>query len=358
MRRHLAAAFVCALALIGLAGCTSSASSTPPRAADTSSTTPAPAPALSAGQQATVTYCNHEKARITEPATLHGPAPVAVYVHGGSWVSGNFATGGFLINMIGPELSAQGFVVVSLDYRLGPNAHWPDQVIDVKCAIRYLRANAQELNIDSNEIGAWGQSAGGHLVALLGTAGPAAGWDVGAYTDQSSKVQAVVDMAGPSDLLTLGNQGDSFGVAETFVSLLGRVPHNQLGSELRAASPVTYIGPGDPPFLLMHSTDDEIVYPQQSQEMSWDLGANNVPHELVMVDGGGHEFDNHGERPGEPGIAKAVVQFFVRTLVFHQPLDTNPNATTSTSSTSTSTTSSPSTSADANASAARKKAHN
>jgi hypothetical protein len=122
----------------------------------------------------------------------------------------------------------------------------------------------------------------------------------------------------------MGNQGDSFGVAETFVDLLGNVPHSQIGSDLRAASPVTYIAPGDPPFLLMHSTDDEIVYPQQTQEMAWDLSANHVPHELVMVDGGGHEFDNPGEQPTEAGIAKAVVQFFIRTLVFHQPLTATP----------------------------------
>ncbi len=73
----------------------------------------------------------------------------------------------------------------------------------------------------------------------------------------------------------------------------------------------------------MHSTDDEIVYPQQSQEMSWDLAANKVPHELVMVDGGGHEFDNPGEQPTEAAIARAIVQFFIRILVFHQPLDTS-----------------------------------
>ncbi|HWF15451.1 MAG TPA: alpha/beta hydrolase [Acidimicrobiales bacterium] len=322
MRRALAAAFVCALALTGLTSCTTSASPTPPAVA-TSGTTPAPL--LSAGQHATVTYCNNQHARVTEPTTLAGPAPTAVYVHGGSWVSGNYATGGFLIDMIGPELAREGFVVVSIDYRLGPNAKWPDQIVDVKCAIRYLRANAHQLNIDPNAIGAWGQSAGGHLVGLLGTAGPSAGWDVGAYPDESSKVNAVVDMAGPSDLLTLGNQGDSFGVEETFVSLLGSIPRKQLGSDLRAASPVTYIAPNDPPFLLMHSTDDEIVYPQQSREMAWDLGANNVPHQLVIVDGGGHEFDNPGEHPTEAGIAQAITQFFVRTLVYHQPLDTNPN---------------------------------
>ncbi|HWD55377.1 MAG TPA: alpha/beta hydrolase [Acidimicrobiales bacterium] len=340
MRRSLVAAFVCALALTGLTSCTTSASPTPP-AAVTSGT--APAPTLSAGQRATVTYCNHEHARITEPASLHGPAPAAVYVHGGSWVSGNYSTGGFLIDMIGPELAQKGFVVVSLDYRLGPKAKWPDQIVDVKCAIRYLRANALQLNIDPNAIGAWGQSAGGHLVGLLGTAGPSAGWDIGAYADESSGVDAVVDMAGPSDLLTLGNQGDSLGVAATFVSLLGPIPRKQVGTDLRAASPVTYIANGDPPFLLMHSTDDEIVYPQQSNEMAWDLEANSVPHQLVIVDGGGHEFDNPGEHPTEAGIAQAIVQFFVRTLVYHEPLDTSPSGGTGSPPTTSTTPATPTT---------------
>ena len=322
MRRPFAALSVCALALTALTSCSASASPTPPKATASGTT---PARKLSAGQHATVTYCNGERARITEPTTLHGPAPAAVYVHGGSWISGNYDTGGFLINTIGPALAEQGFVVVSVDYRLGPKAKWPDQIIDVKCAIRYLRANASQLNIDQNEIGAWGQSAGGHLVALLGTAGPKAGWDVGAYPTESSKVEAVVDMAGPSDLLTLGNQGDSLLVAETFVKLLGPIPHKMLGADLRAASPVTYVAHGDPPFLVMHSSDDEIVYPQQSNELSWDLGANDVPHQLMIVEGGGHEFDNPGAQPTESGITRAVAEFFVRTLTFHMPIS---NSTT------------------------------
>jgi acetyl esterase/lipase len=325
MRRPLASRFVCALVLAALTTLTiwtTSASPTPPKATSSGS---APAPTLSAGQHATVTYCNHERARITEPSTLHGPAPAAVYVHGGDWISGNYNTGGFLTHAIGPALAARGFVVVGIDYRLGPKAKWPDQIIDVKCAIRYLRANATELNIDPNVIGAWGQSAGGHLVALLGTAGPKAGWDVGAYTDESSKVEAVVDMAGPSDLLTMGDQGDSLAVSGTFVELLGSIPHKMLSKDLRTASPVNYVAPGDPPFLLLHSTDDEIVYPQQSRELSWDLGGNGVPHQLLIVDGGGHEFDNPGEQPTESGITQAIADFFIRTLVFHQPVG---NATT------------------------------
>ncbi|HSZ36427.1 MAG TPA: alpha/beta hydrolase [Acidimicrobiales bacterium] len=335
MRRRLAALFVCALTIAALTGSTSASPPTPKAAPPGS----ALAPTLTAGQHATVTYCNHERARITEPATLHGPAPAAVYVHGGSWISGNYNSGGFLIKTIGPALAAKGFVVVSLDYRLGPEARWPDQIVDVKCAVRYLRAYATHLHIDPNEIGAWGQSAGGHLVALLGTAATTAGWDIGAYTNESSKVEAVVDMAGPSDLLTLGHQGYSSAVTKNFVRLLGPVPHSALAADMLAASPVTYVAPGDPPFFLLHSSDDEIVYLQQSQELSWDLGANDVPNQLLIVDGGGHGFDNPGEQPTEAGITQAVADFFIRTLVQHRPIaDTTegslaPGATANTGNT-------------------------
>ncbi len=275
--------------------------------------------ALPAGQQATIDYCNHQKAQITEPAAPHGPAPAVVYVHGGSWVSGDYDTGGFIINRIGPALAARGFVVVSVNYRLGPRRHWPDQIVDVKCAIRYLRANAHYLNIDPTEIGAWGQSAGGQLVALLGTAGPTAGWDIGAYGNESSQVQAVVDMAGPSDLLTLGNHGAAVLVTKSFLSLLGRVPNSQLGADLKAASPVSYVRPGDPPFLLFVSNNDEIVNPKQSKELAWYLGVAAVPHQLVVVKKGGHGFNARNEVPSESAIVTDVVDFFVRTLVAHQP---------------------------------------
>jgi acetyl esterase/lipase len=316
MRRGFAAAAVCAVGIGALAAC-SSASPTPP--AEVTANTPVAAPTLAAGQQATVTYCHHQVARITEPATLRGPAPAAVYLHGGSWVSGNFDTGGFISDTIGPDLAAKGFVVVGVDYRLGPTEKWPDQIADVKCAIRYLRANARQLHIDPAEIGAWGHSAGGHLAALLGTAGPSAGWDVGPYLGQSSGVQAVVDLAGPSDLLTMGNQGDAVLVAESFVSLLGHVPPQQLGADLRAASPVTYIAPGDPPFLILDGDNDEIVYPQQSEELAWDLGVNGVPHQLVEVHDGGHAFSAPGESPSQASIVSMIVSFFQQTLaVRHQ----------------------------------------
>jgi acetyl esterase/lipase len=288
-------------------------------ASPASSATASSGPDLVAGQQVTIRYCNNQKARITEPASFHGRAPAAVYVHGGSWVSGDYDSGGFIISSIGPALAARGFVVVSLNYRLGPHDHWPAQIVDVKCAIRYLRANARRYNINRAEIGAWGQSAGGYLVALLGTAGRSAGWDVGAYNGQSSSVQAVVDMAGPSDLLTMGDQGDAVLVAESFISLLGSVPSAELGADLHKASPTTYVRRGDPPFLILDSNNDEIVYPEQSEELAWYLGLARVPHELLTVHDGGHEFDTVSEIPPESGVINAVVDFFVRTLVEHKP---------------------------------------
>jgi acetyl esterase/lipase len=310
MRRGWACSIVVVMAV--LAGGVMSAGAAP------TPTFSAVAGQLSAGRQVIIRYCNDQEARITEPATLHGRAPAAVYVHGGSWVSGDYDTGGFIINRIGPALAARGFVVVSLDYRLGPHDHWPAQIVDVKCAIRYLRANARRFHINPKAIGAWGQSAGGHLVALLGTAGPTAGWDRGAYRNESSGVQAVVDMAGPSDLLTMGDQGDAVLVAESFISLLGDVPGEQIGADLKKASPTTYVHRGDPPFLILDSNNDEIVYPEQSQELAWYLGVDGVPRQLLTVYDGGHEFDTVGEVPSESQVVEAVVDFFVRTVMEHK----------------------------------------
>jgi len=317
MRKSGACAIGVVLGLAVLAAGTTSAAAAH---AATSTSTSTSTMSLAPGQKVTIRYCNDQEARVTEPATLHGPAPAAVYVHGGSWVSGDYDTGGFIIDRIGPALAARGFVVVSLNYRLGPRRHWPDQIVDVKCAIRYLRANAARFHIDPAEVGAWGQSAGGHLVALLGTAQRSAGWDVGAYLGQSSSVQAVVDMAGPSDLLTMGDQGDAALVAESFISLLGRVPSGQLGADLHKASPTTYVKKGDPPFLILDSNNDEIVYPEQADELAWYLGLAGVPRELVTVTDGGHGFDTVGEVPSESAVVTTVVDFFVRTLMEHKPL--------------------------------------
>ena len=105
----------------------------------------------------------------------------------------------------------------------------------------------------------------------------------------------MVDLAGPSDLLTMGDQGDAVLVSKEFLRLLGSVPTPDLaGARSQAASPVHYVKAGDPPFLIVQSTNDTVVYPRQALELAWDLAANGVPHQLVMVHGGGHAFDDPG----------------------------------------------------------------
>lgn len=323
MRRRLATAAICALGLTALVAPSADAAAAREATAPTPVAGPTPAPLLGAGQQAVVRYCDGQKALVTEPATWHRRAPVAVYVHGGSWVAGNYDSGGSLIDAIRQALTAKGFVVVGVDYRLGPRNPWPDQIDDVKCAIRYVRHNARRLGVDPAAVGAWGQSAGGQLAALLGTAGAPVGWDVGPYLDESSRVEAVVDISGPSDLLTMGTKGDALGVARSFLSLLRPYPDDQLGFDLKTSSPVTYVAPGDPPFLILDGSNDEIVSPHQSQELAWDLGANGVPRRLVTVARGGHALDTRGESPSESALVALVVDFFERTLVGHVPISSN-----------------------------------
>jgi acetyl esterase/lipase len=236
-----------------------------------------------------------------------------IYLHGGSWIGGDHESGGFIIQQIGDALNQKGFLVASANYRLGPAEPWPAQIADAKCAVRFLRANAETLDIDPKEIGIWGHSAGAHLALLVGTAGPDAGWDSGPYPNQPSTVEAVADFAGPSDLVTLGEEEGLPGVVQdNFVSLLGHVPPEQVPAELKAASPVNYVSKDDPPFLIIHGDMDPIVPLAQSQEMASALESVDVPVSFVVVKGGGHALDEPGAQPDTDQIEALIVDFFVR----------------------------------------------
>jgi acetyl esterase/lipase len=266
------------------------------------------------GQSAAVTYCHGEQAEITEPEHPGRAAPAAVYLHGGSWISGDYNSGGFIVDDIGKSLNAQGFVTMAANYRLGPSAPWPAQIQDAKCAVRYLRANAKALHVDSGHIGVWGHSAGGHLASLVGTVPPSAGWDTGDYPDESSAVQAVADLSGPSDLVALENEGAPGIVKANFESLLGHVPEAELPAALKAASPITYVSPDDPPFLIVHADNDAIVPLSQSVAFADALEAQHVPTTLVVVQGGGHSLEEPGGQPTPKEIEDLVVEFFVKEL--------------------------------------------
>jgi len=130
---------------------------------------------------------------VLRPKQANGPTPVVVFVHGGGWKNGSRNSG----EKNGAWLVDEGFAIVSIDYRLTGAAQWPAQIDDCYEAVRWVRRNAQKYNFDPHHIAAWGTSAGGHLVALMGTRTYPDSEDV------SSRVQAVCDWFGPSELLTM-----------------------------------------------------------------------------------------------------------------------------------------------------------
>jgi len=281
-----------------------------------------------AGTVTTVTYCTQDGTDLAmdlyqPPAGAAHPAPVALYVHGGGLALGDRKpTGlgaslanhaGALLPQLRTVLNQRGFVVASIDYRLPPLSRWPAQVQDAKCAVRFLRAHAGALGIDPGRIGAWGSSGGGTLVALLGLAGPAAGFDHGPWPDQSSSVQAVVDMFGPSDLTNLADSAP-------FPRTIARLALGGSAMVRRSASPLTYV-PADrgtagvvPPFLILHGTDDHDMRPRHSRELATRLAAAGVPVALVLVQGAGHGLDDPSQRPSPDQLTELVAEFLTRTL--------------------------------------------
>jgi acetyl esterase/lipase len=261
--------------------------------------------------QIDLTYCTTaDGVKLTmdlyQPKKMAGPAPAVLYVHGGGWTGGDKSDGAGLL--FKEELVRRGYVMAAINYRLAPKYAFPAQIEDVKCAVRHLRANAAKYNIDPKRIGAIGGSAGGHLVSLLGVSDKE--WDTGENSDQSSRVQAVVDMFGPSDLkLMLAGSGRNFGL--TIFNASG--PDDPL---LLAYSPVTYITPDDPPFLILHGDHDEVVPLEQSQILYDKLKAAGVPVEMVVVKNAGHGFIpvNGDIQPSMPELVQMVANFFDKYL--------------------------------------------
>lgn len=244
-----------------------------------------------------------------------GPMPVVAYIHGGAWQAGSKDQ----VMYPSIELARRGFFSVSVEYRFSQVATFPAQIEDCKCAIRWLRAHAKEYNLDSTRIGVYGGSAGGHLVALLGTTGGYKELEgKGGWEKFSSRVQAVVDGFGPSDILNMaedertdaasnrsaiGNSDDARSPESRLIG--GAVP--EMKDQARKASPVTYVNRGAPPFLIIHGDKDPLVPVNQSRRLYDALKKAGVDAKLHVVPGMGHGF-------GAPGLNQEIVDFFVEHL--------------------------------------------
>ena len=249
------------------------------------------------------------KLDIYYPKACDGAVPAVVYVHGGGWTQGDKSGGAGAVEI--PELVNRGYLVAAVNYRLAPQYQFPAQIEDVKNAIRFLRANAASYGVDTARFGAMGGSAGGHLVALLGTTDTSAGLEgAGGYADRSSRVQAVVDLFGPSDL-SIMFPGNSVIILEQVFGT--RDPRSE---KARMASPVTYVSPDDPPFLILHGDKDTLVPLSQSRILYDRLLAAGVTANLVVVKNGGHGFTPVGGAisPTRLELTNAIADFFDKYL--------------------------------------------
>lgn len=238
------------------------------------------------------------------PKQAQGPLPVLIWVHGGGWQNGS--KDGC------PPLHAgyveRGYAVASLNYRLSGHAVFPAQIEDCKAAIRWLRAHAEKFGLDPQRFGVWGSSAGGHLVALLGTSGEVKAFDVGAHLDQSSAVQAVCDYYGPTDFVafvrTKGYESHASANAPEAKLLGGTVEEKP--EQAKQANPITHISADDPPFLIVHGDRDPVVPLHQSELLFEALKKAGISAHFHTIEGAAH--GGGGFNGGD--IASMVADFF------------------------------------------------
>ncbi len=237
------------------------------------------------------------------PKKAESPLPLVVWIHGGGW------RGGSKENCRALGLLEHGFAVASINYRLTDVAMFPAQIHDCKAAIRFLRANAKQNDIDPDRIGVWGSSAGGHLAALMGVTNEnkEAEGTVGKHTKTSSDVQAVCDWCGPTDFMTMPVNRRQFRDNNPVDALLGK-KGKRSRQLVELASPLSHVNKNTPPFLIMHGDEDNVVSLHQSQIFYDRLKVEGVDAKLIIAKGLGH---NVGQSPES---FKPVIEFFQRTL--------------------------------------------
>lgn len=230
------------------------------------------------------------------PKEGKGPFPLVIWVHGGGWKSGSKETFRPAQGLLG-----KGFAVASINYRLSGEAIFPAQIDDCKASVRWLRTNAAKYNLDPRRFGAFGSSAGGHLVALLGTSGKG-----------DDQVQAVCDFYGPTDLIAMAKTPgyERHASPQSPESQLIGGPVLENVEKCKAANPLTYIGKDTPPFLIVCGDKDPVVPEGQSQLLHEALQKAGIESTLKVIPGakhGGPEFMS-------PEIQNLVAEFFRKHL--------------------------------------------
>lgn len=228
-----------------------------------------------------------------------GPFPVAILVHGGGWGGGDKA-----VVHVPPTkpLTDADFVWFSIDYRLAPKHRWPACMDDVRMAINWVKKHAAEFKGDPNRIALIGYSAGGHLAAYAA-----------ATADDQSRPQALVVLAGPTDLVADCERRG--GVSPALQALFDHdiTLDDEIRAKLHDASPLNHLTSKVSPCLLIHGTVDESVPYSQSENFRAKLQELGVPCELITIPGGSHRIGEWDDRL--PGYEQEMVDWLNEQLL-------------------------------------------
>lgn len=251
------------------------------------------------------------------------PLPVIVFIHGGGWSGGDRK--GYAVTAA--TLAGTGnYATVSVGYRLSAEAVWPAQIHDCKAAVRWVRGQAKEWNLDPDRIGATGGSAGGHLSTLLGlTAGvKELEGDIGQFTKESSRVSCVINFCGPTDMAAPLMQGEAATKDDPAVAGLVGGPLKDRAAQVKAASPLTWVTADAVPFMTVHGTQDMRVNFTNAEKLDAAMRRAGRPHLLIAVTGAGHGI------PVGPELVRRTQQFWdlhlrgIPAEISAEPIDATP----------------------------------
>lgn len=216
----------------------------------------------------------------------HKPMPLMIWVCGGAFRLVDRAV--WIPEMM--YFARKGYVVASVEYRTSPEAEFPGALCDVKAAIRYLRAHAEDYCIDPERVVIMGESAGGALASLVGTTGGYKEFEQGDFLEYSSKVKAVVDYYGLVDIENVDLSGTGTHDVPPF-TCEDWIGLNYTKEMAKKASAIHYVNENTPPFLIFHGEADTCVLPEQSENFYKKLTEKNVYAEYYLLKGEGHGAD-------------------------------------------------------------------
>jgi len=206
-----------------------------------------------------------------------GLHPAIAIIYGGAWKSGTPAND----ETFSRYMAAQGYTVVTLDYRHAPQFRYPAQIEDISTALDFIQAQAASLEIDEQRIALMGRSAGAHLASLI------------AYGQSPLPIRAVVNYYGPTNLTEGYNDPpipDPINTRAVLEDFLGGNPE-QMPERYESASPINYVRPNLPPSLLIYPKRDHLVLPRFGQQLHEKLQAAGNQTVLLEIPWAEHAFD-------------------------------------------------------------------